>query len=104
MPDRYQRQRVKGYKLPEGVVCVTRPGKWGNPFETAAEFRQLLEALVGISGQSEFHAVSLQQFAHMNAIARSLHELRGKDLACWCSLGSDCHADVLIDLANREVR
>ena len=27
--------------------------------------------------------------------------LRGKDLACWCPLGRPCHADVLLELANR---
>jgi hypothetical protein len=30
-----------------------------------------------------------------------LHELRGKDLACWCDTGYPCHADLLIELANR---
>jgi len=29
--------------------------------------------------------------------------LRGKNLACWCPLDSPCHADVLLELANREV-
>lgn len=28
-------------------------------------------------------------------------ELRGKNLACWCPLGSPCHADVLLEIANR---
>lgn len=28
-------------------------------------------------------------------------ELRGKDLACWCRLDQPCHADVLLELANR---
>jgi hypothetical protein len=32
----------------------------------------------------------------------NLHELRGKNLACWCPLGQPCHADVLLELANRE--
>lgn len=100
-PRRHQRSRRKGSRLPDGVVCVTRPGKWGNPFETAGEFRSSLEAILGISGQSEFHSVNLQQFAHVNAIARNLHELRGKDLACWCGFDHECHADVLIELANR---
>ncbi len=29
-------------------------------------------------------------------------ELRGKDLACWCPLDQPCHADVLLELANKE--
>lgn len=35
-------------------------------------------------------------------IADQLHELRGKNLACWCRLDAPCHADVLLELANRE--
>lgn len=30
-----------------------------------------------------------------------LEPLRGHDLACWCKPGEPCHADALIDLANR---
>jgi hypothetical protein len=29
----------------------------------------------------------------------ALHELRGKDLVCWCA-PERCHADLLIELAN----
>lgn len=28
-------------------------------------------------------------------------ELRGHDLACWCPVDEPCHADVLLELANR---
>lgn len=28
--------------------------------------------------------------------------LAGKDLACWCPLDQPCHADVLLELANKE--
>jgi hypothetical protein len=27
--------------------------------------------------------------------------LRGKDLGCWCKPGEACHADVLIEIANK---
>ena len=27
--------------------------------------------------------------------------LRGKNLACWCALDQPCHADVLLEIANR---
>lgn len=31
-----------------------------------------------------------------------LTELRGKNLACWCSLDDEpCHADILLEAANR---
>lgn len=32
-PIRIQRRRVKGWKMPANTVSVTRPGKWGNPFD-----------------------------------------------------------------------
>ncbi len=31
-PIRIQRTRTKGAKMPPNTVVVTRPGKWGNPF------------------------------------------------------------------------
>lgn len=32
MPERIQRQRTKGWRMPEGAVYVGRPTKYGNPF------------------------------------------------------------------------
>lgn len=34
-------------------------------------------------------------------ILARLPELRGRNLACWCPPGCACHADVLLELANR---
>lgn len=31
MPARIQRKRTKGWRIPEGAVCVSRPGIFGNP-------------------------------------------------------------------------
>jgi len=80
-PQRIQRKRSKGWRMPENCVYVGRPTRWGNPFtgENAVErFRD--------------------HVAHDHeAIQR---ELRGKDLACWCSLDKPCHADVLLEIAN----
>lgn len=32
MPERIQRKRVKGWRMPEGAVYVGRGSRWGNPF------------------------------------------------------------------------
>jgi hypothetical protein len=32
MPERIQRKRTPGYRMPPGAVYVGRPTKWGNPF------------------------------------------------------------------------
>jgi len=70
-------------------VYVGRPSKWGNPF------------VIGRDGSrdeviAKYRAWILRQPALMAA----LHELCGKDLVCWCA-PERCHADVLIELANR---
>lgn len=36
----------------------------------------------------------------LGASGPDLSPLRGKNLACWCPIGSPCHADVLLELAN----
>ena len=30
-----------------------------------------------------------------------IRALKGRDLACWCPLDQPCHADVLLEIANR---
>jgi len=37
-------------------------------------------------------------------LLESLPELRGRDLGCYCRLDQECHADVLLELANRPER
>lgn len=35
------------------------------------------------------------------ALANIREELRGKNLACWCKVGTPCHGDVLLAIANK---
>jgi hypothetical protein len=95
--------------MPKGVVYVGRPSRWANPFvvgemlpfnlycqyrvhrcETAAQ-------AVDLFRRHLFY--TLQQ---SDASVDVLLELRGKDLACWCPLDQPCHADILLELANKE--
>ena len=104
-PVRIQRRRAKGWRMPEGAVCVDRSTKWGNPFvisrkltrETCVHlFRVILSGYLCLSsGDCE------EQKRYSKMVARDIGELRGKDLACWCSLDQPCHADVLLEVANR---
>lgn len=98
-PLRIQRKRTKGWTAPDGAVYVGRPSIWGNPFETAEEFRNWLWHNICFDiSHSDFMRVLPQR----NAIEQRLHELRGKQLMCWCPLDKPCHADVLAELANKE--
>ncbi|ETK36157.1 DUF4326 domain-containing protein [Microbispora sp. ATCC PTA-5024] len=36
MPERIQRRRTKGWRLPEGAVIVDRTSRWGNPFKVGS--------------------------------------------------------------------
>lgn len=107
MPKRIQRSRAKGWRMPEGAVCVCRPGKHGNPFRISQEVT-LCGDRPGEGGRKVFvhdaaEAVALyRQFTATNPDVRAaaIKELRGKDLVCWCGLDQPCHADVLLEIAN----
>lgn len=107
-PRRIQRKRIKGWRLadecanPNGYVVVSRPGKWGNPFETAEEFRFWLETGKWPPTWPYPHRGSEAVSRRIaKELRNSLEELRGKDLVCWCALDADCHADVLLEISNQ---
>ena len=111
-PKRIQRRRTRGWRMSYGAKAVGRPGPFGNPFmvseDCSAErcvlfFRECLErAMRGepFPASPRGGALSQAVMQHFQTMARRLPELRGHDLACWCSLFSVCHADVLLELAN----
>ena len=81
--------RHVGKKPAPDRVYVGRPSKWGNPF------------VIGRDGtREEVTAKYRAWIARQPALIASLNELRGKHLVCWCA-PQGCHADVLIELANR---
>ena len=78
---------------PADAVRIDRKTPWGNPF------------IIGVNGdRSEVIAafrlwVQTCDDAHATWIRAHVHELAGKDLACWCALDASCHCDVLLELA-----
>lgn len=107
VPERIQLRRTSGWRKPDLAVVVTRPGRWGNPFVVGRAF----PAAWNYTGDGRTrvrdagHAVDLfralmRESPAQSALART--ELAGRDLACWCPLDQPCHADVLLELANRE--
>jgi hypothetical protein len=97
MNKRIQRKRTKGWRMPPNTVYVGRPGKFGNPFLTAAEYEKWLKG-EGVYSRSEYYSpLSMTR----RWILKHIPDLRGHDLACWCPLDHPCHADVLLRLANQ---
>lgn len=118
-PVRLQLSRRKGFDLQARsratnglpAVNVARPTKWGNPFRigepyypTAADaVRRFRAAVIGFDAGDSFCPPRAHPESTIGRIiADAPKELRGKNLACWCKPGAPCHADVLLELANRE--
>ncbi len=104
-PQRIQLRRTKGWRKPEGAVVVSRPSGWGNPFRPGEPYRFVDGAgrlRVGVVGDRTSAA---RLFTSYLAVRIDMHEqvrteLGGRDLACWCPLDAECHADVLLRIAN----
>lgn len=95
MPVRIQRKHTKGWKMPDGAIYVGRPSIWGNPWRKHRGCDDAANAVRQYRGLIIANQQSAERFR------LPLHELRGKDLACWCPLNQPCHADVLLEIANR---
>lgn len=121
-PVRIQRQRTKGWRMPDGAIYVGRPTKWGNSYQVGGwatlhgedpegrieEIEIPITAAMAVEAFRREWALRLsvlepadaEDVAYVAARRAELEELRGHDLACWCPLDQPCHADVLLELAN----
>lgn len=120
MPQRIQRRRTKGWRMPENTVCVTRPGRWGNPARIGDYFmvgdpgghsgwlrmswcktsKEYADSRFTFIDSAATAVAMFRKLAPTYYKAAELAQLRGKNLACWCALDQPCHADVLLELAN----
>lgn len=111
-PVRIQLSRVKGWRMPENTVKVTRPGRYGNPFrasDTAKDgvafavqqngFQWLPDSWWTSKGVVEMFRqwVTYQPVLDCETghpippgvdlpLVPNLELLRGMNLACWCKL------------------
>lgn len=128
-PQRIQRRRTPGWRMPEGAVYVGRPSKWGNPWTVeewadsmknlhsswtwARPTRQELQhegrdlaatcfysAMVDRLGDPDY--LDHEHPGFYPPLDQIRDELGGKDLACWCPLDEPCHADTLLKIAAGE--
>lgn len=124
-PTRVQLRRTKGWRLPANTRKVDRSTAFGNPFVCTPHgctrkpcdcceayrccvdvFREWVASGVerrpSCTGSFSAGLDALAGYPARTALVERLPELRGKNLACWCALDAPCHADVLLELANRE--
>ena len=124
-PVRLQLSRRKGFDLQvlsqatNGLLAVnvSRPGWFGNPFtrpsaiESGYATDDTWQAFVvecfrdwlGPSQSGRDWWQGHQSDERRRGILKDLPTLRGKNLACWCRPDAPCHADVLLELANRPI-
>lgn len=144
-PVRLQLSRRKGFDLQAmsqatnalPAVKVTRPGRWGNPFDfrdssfcwaalaygcrgdaagrqdaSVRAFREWIDNPAGrvaaveidpalVVGEKRMSLGPKIEVGRAPSITEVQMALRGKNLACWCKPGTPCHADALLEIANR---
>ena len=98
MPERIQRKRIKGWRMPENTVYVGRPTKWGNQFPLGMMGRE--ESVKRYEESLNDWITNKYGYGDNHSFEQFIAPLRGKNLACWCPTGEICHADVLLRLAN----
>lgn len=111
---RIQRKRTKGWKMTENTKYVGRPTKWGNPFRVeylgAEEAVKRYKECILNNAMCYYYLDEIEasiQFDRFKWMGENLEQLRGLDLACFCSLVNKkeeytpCHADVLIELCQQ---
>jgi hypothetical protein len=127
-PKRIQRKRSKGWRKPENTVYVGRGSKWGNPFKIMGEGktgwlyafsinRKILDPYILVNdhyNNTQNDAVKMfakwlrgklpaEKFGYLPEPPTKEEikkNLKGKNLMCWCSIDSPCHADILLQIAN----
>ncbi len=106
-PQRIQLSRKHGWRMPENTVKVDRSTQWGNPFKVGeilltfgGKDTARCDRLTPKGAVDAFHKQAMNLSA--SAISNIQEHLRGKNLACWCALDEPCHADVLLEIANKE--
>lgn len=95
--------RRKGWRKPEDAIYVGRPTRWGNPYKvgTATALPRTGCHLIHITDASIAVDLYRRWLSFQRHRVDLVPELAGHDLACWCALDQPCHADVLLELANR---
>lgn len=117
-PVRLHLSRRKGFNLQAlslatnglSAVKIDRSTRFGNPFTAQAFWDAGYKGSIEVAnancvGAFKAWMIGERHWAHGAVLPAKpdLVPLRGKNLACWCAHGLPCHADVLLDLANRPV-
>ncbi|WP_428143620.1 DUF4326 domain-containing protein [Bradyrhizobium sp.] len=84
-------------------MYVGRGTKWANPYLPGISVQTRKDGTYRRMTAEEAllrYCQDLPFFLDSTTGHLDLAELRGKNLMCWCKIGTPCHADILLALAN----
>ena len=92
-PQRITLKRIRNWTMPPNTIKVARgdhgmQNKYGNPYK------------IWQHGRAKALALYRDEFLSKYSLEEIRKDLGGKNLACWCKEDEDCHADILLELAN----
>ncbi len=101
---RVPRRLERGSEMASHATFVGAGTKWQNPIarrdvETLVSSQPDIAKACKEGGWKAGAAILYRDYLLEAALDPT--ELRGQDLVCTCKLSDPCHADVLIELANR---
>jgi len=109
-PKRIRLSRAKGWRMPPNTVKVDRTTPWGNPYraDLHCDQQHAVDCHTYILTQGRPARTAPDPVndpgVYLAYVREHIGELRGKNLACWCSLDTPCHAERLLQLANAPVQ
>lgn len=81
-------------------MFVGRPTKWGNRFKVGDDILVDGVPKAKLTADMAVYLFRLWLNRDENLLRQVRAELRGHDLACFCPLDQQCHAAVLLQIAN----
>jgi hypothetical protein len=108
-PRRVQLMREKGWRMPADTVKVDRTTQFGNPFTSLGGAKSVELFRLWVTGEltdgeirEKFpQIIASHLISRRKVIQANIGSLARKNLACWCGQQDQCHADVLLDIANQ---
>ena len=94
------------------IIYVGRPTKWGNPFKVTGQeghwfvVNEDKHPLICFEKKEDATAFCVENYKEYithehNLKIKNIADLIGKNLSCWCVKDCLCHADVLLEIAQR---
>jgi hypothetical protein len=100
-PRRIRQYRTPGWRLPPGARSVAGTSKYANPYRPPSGARSAQANRIAVWLYTEDLYGYRPDRRVKATVDDVMSELPGRVLACYCPLDLPCHADILLEMANR---